>query len=64
MKGTVRTKTDNDMYLLLIQDLPAEEVKEDAIEKGQAEEILQKSCPAEYSGLKEEEVKQPVDPGV
>ncbi|XP_060947132.1 3'(2'),5'-bisphosphate nucleotidase 1 [Limanda limanda] len=44
------------------EDLPFEEVKEDAIEKGQAEEILQKSCPAEYSGLKEEELVVWVDP--
>ncbi|XP_062266880.1 3'(2'),5'-bisphosphate nucleotidase 1 isoform X1 [Platichthys flesus] len=44
------------------EDLPSEEVKEDAIEKGQAEEILQKSCPAEYSGLKEEELVVWVDP--
>ncbi|CAB1459895.1 unnamed protein product [Pleuronectes platessa] len=44
------------------EDLPFEEVKEDAIEKGQAEEILQKSCPAEYMGLKEEELVVWVDP--
>ncbi|XP_034436164.1 3'(2'),5'-bisphosphate nucleotidase 1 isoform X2 [Hippoglossus hippoglossus] len=44
------------------EDLPSEEVKEDAIEKGQAEEILQKSCPAEYRGLKEEELVVWVDP--
>lgn len=39
-----------------MQELPAEELTEDLIENGQAEEILQKSCPAQYSGLKEEEV--------
>uniref|UniRef100_A0A3B5ACZ1 3'(2'),5'-bisphosphate nucleotidase 1 n=1 Tax=Stegastes partitus TaxID=144197 RepID=A0A3B5ACZ1_9TELE len=38
------------------EELPDEEVQEDLIENGQAEEILQKTCPAEYSGLKEEEV--------
>lgn len=40
-----------------MQDLPDAEVREDLIEDGQADEILQKSCPAEYSGLKEEEVE-------
>ncbi|CAK6962774.1 '(2')%2C5'-bisphosphate nucleotidase 1 [Scomber scombrus] len=44
------------------EELPAEEVTEDLIENGQAEEILQKSCPAEYSGLKEEELVVWVDP--
>lgn len=44
------------------EDLPSEEVKEDLIENGQAEEILQKTCPAEYSGLKEEELVVWVDP--
>ncbi|XP_069370829.1 3'(2'),5'-bisphosphate nucleotidase 1 isoform X1 [Paralichthys olivaceus] len=44
------------------EDLPSEEVKEDVIENGQAEDILQKSCPAEYSGLKEEELVVWVDP--
>lgn len=42
--------------MLCTQDLPAEEVQEDLIESGQSEEILQKSCPAEYSAFKEEEV--------
>lgn len=44
------------MCLLFMQELPAEDVREDLIETGQVEEILQKLCPAEYSGLKEEEV--------
>ncbi|XP_023270859.1 3'(2'),5'-bisphosphate nucleotidase 1 [Seriola lalandi dorsalis] len=44
------------------EELPFEEAKEDLIENGQAEEILQKSCPAEYSGLKEEELVVWVDP--
>ncbi|KAM3861169.1 3'(2'),5'-bisphosphate nucleotidase 1 isoform 1-T1 [Diretmus argenteus] len=44
------------------EDLPAEEVKEDLIENGQAEEILQKTCPAEYRALKEEELVVWVDP--
>eukprot|EP00064_Thunnus_orientalis_P003971 superscaffoldBa00000347_g3982 len=44
------------------EELPAEEVTEDLIEKGQAEEILQKCCPAEYSRLKEEELVVWVDP--
>uniref|UniRef100_A0A7N6A963 3'(2'),5'-bisphosphate nucleotidase 1 n=1 Tax=Anabas testudineus TaxID=64144 RepID=A0A7N6A963_ANATE len=38
------------------EELQAEDVREDLIETGQAEEILQKPCPAEYSGLREEEV--------
>ncbi|XP_069564602.1 3'(2'),5'-bisphosphate nucleotidase 1 isoform X1 [Brachyistius frenatus] len=44
------------------EDLPEEELQEDLIEDGQAEEILLKSCPAEYSGLKEEELVVWVDP--
>ncbi|KAM9355299.1 3'(2'),5'-bisphosphate nucleotidase 1 isoform 1-T4 [Pholidichthys leucotaenia] len=44
------------------EELPAEEVQEELIETGQAEEILQKSCPAEYSDLKEEELVVWVDP--
>uniref|UniRef100_A0A667ZB24 3'(2'),5'-bisphosphate nucleotidase 1 n=1 Tax=Myripristis murdjan TaxID=586833 RepID=A0A667ZB24_9TELE len=44
------------------EELPAEEVNEDLIENGQAEEILQKTCPAEYSDLKEEELVVWVDP--
>ncbi len=41
---------------LVHQELPAEEVREDLIENGYSEEILQRTCPAEYSGVKEEEV--------
>uniref|UniRef100_A0A3Q3KD20 3'(2'),5'-bisphosphate nucleotidase 1 n=1 Tax=Monopterus albus TaxID=43700 RepID=A0A3Q3KD20_MONAL len=44
------------------EELPAEEVGEDLIETGQAEEILHKTCPAEYSTLKEEELVVWVDP--
>ncbi|KAM4529784.1 3'(2'),5'-bisphosphate nucleotidase 1 isoform 2-T2 [Fundulus diaphanus] len=44
------------------EDLPSEEVQEDMIEKGQAEEILQKSCPEEYRAIKEEELVVWVDP--
>ncbi|XP_074540893.1 3'(2'),5'-bisphosphate nucleotidase 1 isoform X1 [Halichoeres trimaculatus] len=44
------------------EELPAEEVKEDLIENGQSAEILQKTCPAEYSSLKEEELVVWVDP--
>ncbi|XP_060907764.1 3'(2'),5'-bisphosphate nucleotidase 1 isoform X1 [Labrus mixtus] len=44
------------------EELPAEEIKEDLIENGHSEEILQKTCPAEYSGLKEEELVVWVDP--
>uniref|UniRef100_A0A8C6ST16 3'(2'),5'-bisphosphate nucleotidase 1 n=1 Tax=Neogobius melanostomus TaxID=47308 RepID=A0A8C6ST16_9GOBI len=44
------------------EDLASEEVKEDLIENGQAEEIFQKTCPAELSDLKEEELVVWVDP--
>ncbi|XP_062322895.1 3'(2'),5'-bisphosphate nucleotidase 1 isoform X1 [Osmerus eperlanus] len=44
------------------EDLPEEEVKEDLIESGQFEEILQKACPVEYNTLKEEELVVWVDP--
>ncbi|KAM4601031.1 3'(2'),5'-bisphosphate nucleotidase 1 isoform 1-T2 [Polymixia lowei] len=44
------------------EDLPAEEIREDLIENGQSEEILQKTCPAEYSGLNEDELVVWVDP--
>ncbi|KAM9420890.1 3'(2'),5'-bisphosphate nucleotidase 1 isoform 1-T1 [Salvelinus alpinus] len=44
------------------EDLPEEAIKEDLIESGQSEDILQKSCPAEYSALKEEELVVWVDP--
>lgn len=43
-------------FFLSLQDLPAEKVEDDLIEKGQEEEILQKSCPEEFQDLKEEEV--------
>ncbi|TKS75508.1 3'(2'),5'-bisphosphate nucleotidase 1 [Collichthys lucidus] len=38
------------------EELPAEVVREDLIESGHSEEILQKTCPAEYRELKEEEL--------
>ncbi|XP_041831302.1 3'(2'),5'-bisphosphate nucleotidase 1 isoform X1 [Melanotaenia boesemani] len=44
------------------EELPAQEVPEDLIEKGQAEEILQKGCPEEFKTLKEEELVVWVDP--
>uniref|UniRef100_A0A668UTW5 3'(2'),5'-bisphosphate nucleotidase 1 n=1 Tax=Oreochromis aureus TaxID=47969 RepID=A0A668UTW5_OREAU len=44
------------------EDLPSEEIQEDLIETGQSEEILQRSCPPEYSQLKEEEIVVWVDP--
>ncbi|XP_031717274.1 3'(2'),5'-bisphosphate nucleotidase 1 [Anarrhichthys ocellatus] len=44
------------------EDLPAEEIKEDLIESGFSEEILQKTCPEEYRSLKEEELVVWVDP--
>lgn len=44
------------------EELPDEEVKEDLIESGHSEEILQKTCPEEYSGIKEEELVVWVDP--
>ncbi|XP_066559050.1 3'(2'),5'-bisphosphate nucleotidase 1 isoform X2 [Amia ocellicauda] len=44
------------------EDLPVEAVEEDLIESGQAEEVLQKACPAEYSTLREEELVVWVDP--
>ncbi|XP_035534432.1 3'(2'),5'-bisphosphate nucleotidase 1 isoform X1 [Morone saxatilis] len=44
------------------EELPPEEIREDLIENGHSEEILQKTCPAEYSGLKEEELVVWVDP--
>ncbi|XP_068564459.1 3'(2'),5'-bisphosphate nucleotidase 1 [Cebidichthys violaceus] len=44
------------------EELPAEEIKEDLIESGFSEEILQKKCPEEYSDLKEEELVVWVDP--
>ncbi|XP_070844012.1 3'(2'),5'-bisphosphate nucleotidase 1 isoform X2 [Chaetodon trifascialis] len=44
------------------EELPAEDPREDLVEYGHSEEILQKTCPAEYSGLKEEEIVVWVDP--
>ncbi|XP_068433129.1 3'(2'),5'-bisphosphate nucleotidase 1 isoform X1 [Clinocottus analis] len=44
------------------EELPDEEIKEDLIESGHSEEILQKTCPEEYSRLKEEELVVWVDP--
>lgn len=44
------------------EDLPSEEVKEDLIENGQEEDIFKKTCPAEFSDLKEEELVVWVDP--
>uniref|UniRef100_A0A1A8H609 3'(2'),5'-bisphosphate nucleotidase 1 n=1 Tax=Nothobranchius korthausae TaxID=1143690 RepID=A0A1A8H609_9TELE len=44
------------------EDLPAEEVKEDLIELGQCDEVLQKNCPEEFRSLKEEELVVWVDP--
>ncbi|MED6273760.1 3'(2'),5'-bisphosphate nucleotidase 1 [Characodon lateralis] len=44
------------------EDLPTEEVQEDLIENGQAEDILQRSCPERYRALKEEELVVWVDP--
>lgn len=39
------------------QELPSEEINSDLIENGHSEEILQRTCPEEYSELKEEEVR-------
>ncbi|XP_070704998.1 3'(2'),5'-bisphosphate nucleotidase 1 [Pempheris klunzingeri] len=44
------------------EELPDEEISEDLIESGHSEEIFHKTCPAEYSGLKEEELVVWVDP--
>ncbi|KAM9435208.1 3'(2'),5'-bisphosphate nucleotidase 1 isoform 2-T2 [Clarias gariepinus] len=44
------------------EDLPFEAVEEDLIETGQYDGILQKTCPDEYSKLKEEELVVWVDP--
>ncbi|XP_040016084.2 3'(2'),5'-bisphosphate nucleotidase 1 isoform X1 [Gasterosteus aculeatus] len=44
------------------EELPAEEIKEEIIESGLSEEILLKTCPEEYSDLKEEELVVWVDP--
>ncbi|XP_068009609.1 3'(2'),5'-bisphosphate nucleotidase 1 isoform X3 [Melanerpes formicivorus] len=37
------------------EELPSDEVSEELIEDGHCEEILKKACPAQYSGIKEEE---------
>ncbi|XP_065119817.1 3'(2'),5'-bisphosphate nucleotidase 1 [Paramisgurnus dabryanus] len=44
------------------EDLPAEPVDDDLIESGQNSAILQKSCPDQYTSLKEEELVVWVDP--
>ncbi|XP_072301587.1 3'(2'),5'-bisphosphate nucleotidase 1 isoform X2 [Eucyclogobius newberryi] len=44
------------------EDLTSEEVREDLIDSGQAEEIFQKTCPAEFTDVKEEELVVWVDP--
>ncbi|KAG7266888.1 hypothetical protein CRUP_027951 [Coryphaenoides rupestris] len=44
------------------EELGAVEPREDLMEEGQAEAILQKSCPLEYQDLKEEELVVWVDP--
>ncbi|KAL6095770.1 bpnt1 [Pungitius sinensis] len=44
------------------EELPDEEIKEDLVESGLSEEILLKTCPEEYSHLKEEELVVWVDP--
>ncbi|NXL46586.1 BPNT1 nucleotidase, partial [Podilymbus podiceps] len=38
------------------EELPTDEVTEELIEDGHCEEILKKTCPAQYTGIKEEEV--------
>ncbi|MGH0161178.1 UNVERIFIED_CONTAM: hypothetical protein FKN15_040535 [Acipenser sinensis] len=40
------------------KDLPSHDVEENLIESGQFEEILQRVCPGEYSGVREEEVSE------
>ncbi|KAM3603397.1 uncharacterized protein V6R79_021593 [Siganus canaliculatus] len=44
------------------EELPAEQISEDLIENSHSEEILQKPCPAEFVGVKEEELVVWVDP--
>ncbi|XP_033859436.1 3'(2'),5'-bisphosphate nucleotidase 1 [Acipenser ruthenus] len=44
------------------EDLPSHDVEENLIESGQFEEILQRVCPGEYSGVREEELVVWVDP--
>ncbi|XP_019372020.1 PREDICTED: 3'(2'),5'-bisphosphate nucleotidase 1 isoform X2 [Gavialis gangeticus] len=44
------------------EDLPSYDVDEELIENGQYEEILKKTCPPQYSTIKEEELVVWVDP--
>ncbi|NXF42648.1 BPNT1 nucleotidase, partial [Oceanites oceanicus] len=44
------------------EELPADEVTEELIEDGHCEEILKKTCPTQYTGIKEEELVIWVDP--
>lgn len=44
------------------EELPTDDVTEDLIEDGHCEEILKKPCPAQYTGIKEEELVIWVDP--
>uniref|UniRef100_A0A8C3C2M5 3'(2'),5'-bisphosphate nucleotidase 1 n=1 Tax=Cairina moschata TaxID=8855 RepID=A0A8C3C2M5_CAIMO len=44
------------------EELPPDEVDEELIEDGHCEEILKKTCPAQYTGIKEEELVIWVDP--
>uniref|UniRef100_A0A7M4E097 3'(2'),5'-bisphosphate nucleotidase 1 n=1 Tax=Crocodylus porosus TaxID=8502 RepID=A0A7M4E097_CROPO len=44
------------------EDLPSYDVDEELIENGQYEEILKKTCPPQYSSIKEEELVVWVDP--
>ncbi|KAF1525264.1 3'(2'),5'-bisphosphate nucleotidase 1, partial [Eudyptes sclateri] len=44
------------------EELPADEVTEELIEDGHCEEILKRTCPAQYTGIKEEELVIWVDP--
>ncbi|XP_068251539.1 3'(2'),5'-bisphosphate nucleotidase 1 isoform X2 [Nyctibius grandis] len=44
------------------EELPTDEVTEELIEDGHCEEILKKTCPAQYAGIKEEELVIWVDP--
>ncbi|NXN73039.1 BPNT1 nucleotidase, partial [Himantopus himantopus] len=44
------------------EELPPDEVTEELIEDGHCEEILKKTCPAQYTGIKEEELVIWVDP--
>ncbi|XP_034967255.1 3'(2'),5'-bisphosphate nucleotidase 1 [Zootoca vivipara] len=44
------------------EDLPPEDVDEELLENGQCEEILKKTCPQQYTNIKEEELVVWVDP--